>query len=259
MASVPHIFASFASQISKTIRAPLGFFEPSSLILDTPLIAELIQTDVKLRAEGKPGLGADVRYVIDTALNGESLTQSVAPRLRQARALWEAGFGKALGFADFSSYLESLPPVPSSLIPAHAAFPELILVDARLALPQMSYLLGVRLVGEGMDAHQKEFHMMSAPYWIRCQIGTKLQGRSVHEVEKSFTTDERGLLIREGLAVYAQKPTLLQQQYLDLPNSQHPAFAESVACLGIWKGIPEVRWSLREKAGPHVFVASCKR
>lgn len=245
--------AVLVSSTQKTEHNPLQRRE-----LDTALIAELIHADEARRAQGLPSLGTDVRLVIDAAAANESISLAVNPRLAQARALWDAGFGMEVGAKTFAEYLQGIPSVPDELKHENSAFPHLILVDARVAASAACRLLGVQPKGNDMTAQMKHLNEKGSVYWIRCQDGGRHLGRSVKEAESKFEAGEQGLSAIEGLALVAQMPELLTSQYLDLANSTHEGFENSTACLGTWSGNAELRWRWRDHEDPRCQTASRK-
>lgn len=210
--------------------------------LDPLLISELIQTDYARRSQGPPGLGADVRLLIDASLLGESLFQNANPRLLQTRILWDAGWGTALGYESFSSYLLSIPSIPTELQEFDSRFPDLILVDGRISTLEASRLAGISIKGNETTNQMQDLLQTRTVYWMRCQRGMRFIGVDVHEAKKHFTQNEIGLSAMEGIALALQMPDQLKNIYLDLPGSTHEGFDDSTACIGIWNGNLELHW-----------------
>lgn len=224
--------------------------------LDPLLISELIQADHMRETKGLPGLGTEVRALIDAGLSGGSILDSVDPRLVQGRNLWEAGWGRKLGFQTFGEYLTSLPSVPTELRETNARFPLLILVDGRVGAADACRLLGITLKGNEATSHMRHLHEKREAYWMRCQQGTRFTSQSVTEAEHAFATDEAGLIVSEGVALVAQAPHVLQTDYVDLSGSKHEGFENSSACLGTWNGRHELRWRWKDHADSRCHVAS---
>lgn len=89
-------------------------------------------------------------------------------REKQAKKYWEAGFGKALKYSDFESYLASIPEVPEHLKAPDKVFKELILVEPRLSIRQTCQLMGIGTVKREKFLPVNETTIgPSEPYWIR--------------------------------------------------------------------------------------------
>lgn len=224
--------------------------------LDPMLIAELIQTDHARQARGLSGLGADVRAVIDASVDGGSILDTADPRFVQARNLWDAGWGKELGYQTFADYLASVPSAPLELTEVDAQFPYLILVDARVSVVAACQLLGIAPKGNDATPRMKHLHEKGDVYWMRCQQGLRYTTMSVAEAERNFASGEIGLTAVEGIALAVQMPRILQTRYVDLPRSTHEGFDNSSACLGTWNGRCELRWRWNDHADDRCRVAT---
>lgn len=230
--------------------------ENESDSLTPALLAELIHTEERRKQAGFPGIYSDIRYAIDVLNSGESLTENGNQKTVQARNLYEAGWGKALGFSDFESYLKTIPPVPDSLQNSSDEFPLLILVDARVAVTNACQLLGVVLKGNHQTHQMAALRTTGQVYWIRCQAGEKNLGISTSEAITHFAYNEQGLNEIEGLSLMAQHPSLMGQHYIDLPQSSHEGFEGNSACLGLWSKTPGLRWRWDDHADKRCGVAS---
>lgn len=214
--------------------------------LNTRLVADLLRADLQNREQGKPGLGTEVRALIDAAEAGTSILERADPRLPQARVLWDAGWGTELGYKTFGDYLNSIELVPPSLEEFDPMFPYLILVDGRVTTSVACRLLGIAPRGNDRTPNLKPLHIKGDVYWIRCQDGSRFIGKTVEEAEGAFVTGEAGLNALEGLALVAQVPQLLRDRYIDLPATAHDGFEQSSACLGVWYGQTELRWRWKD-------------
>lgn len=227
--------------------------------LDTGLIAELIHADLERVSRGKESLGASVRALID-ASDMNALTLPLAwQRLIQARLLWERGFGNVLSLNDFRTYLEGIPAIPDVLLAEDAAYPYLILVDARVSAAKAASLLTVSPKGNEQTPHMPDLQHTSHAYWMRCNTGDRFAGHSVHTAETTFAENEQGLSAQEALALFAQHPEVLADRYLDLAASRHEGFENSAGCLGRWDEKTELRWRWRDHADPRCFTVTRKR
>lgn len=240
---------------TKTATAPLASVvipparaTSSSPEITTGLVAELIQADLSRRAEGKLGLGTDVRLLLDAASADEPILQTAGARFVQARVLWDKGFGTSLGFVSFKEYVASIPPVPVAFMQENEAYPYLILVDARVSVQEASAHLAVGIRGNEQTAALKELSEKGEVYWVRVNDGEKLRGQSVKEAEASFGLSAAGLSMVEGLALLAQQPETVNGRYLDLTRSLHDGFENSTACLGVWDEKQEIRFRWRDHA-----------
>ncbi|HRH31778.1 MAG TPA: hypothetical protein PLK06_00435, partial [bacterium] len=214
--------------------------------LTTQLVADLISADQKNLASGGPGLGGAVKQLI---AESASIKLSAVPVIelpdeltRQAQVLWEKGVGAHLGYADFSAYLASLPPVPSAFLEPHAYFDALVLVDARVSANALAQLLNIYVKSGSEHETLASLDAVAPAYWMRAHVGAERKGVVAERVISSLRSDEVGLSAGEGLALFVQSPNVCDTAYLDLVASPHDAKPGTTACLGKWPTQEEIRW-----------------
>ncbi len=187
-------------------------------------------------------------------------------RTRQAKTLWDKGFGEVLGFKSFEQYLEAITEMPERPedLPDHF---QPILVDQRIfrseelgGLVKVCELLGVTFNGDNttFEPHNPEHVVKDSVYWMWCQDGKQNQGKSVKACRTQFTkASEIGLSAMEGLAILAQNPDVLNSHYMDLPSSVRSDGREHCAYLRLWSGGPGLGWGWGD--GVHSGYGSASR
>ena len=178
-------------------------------------------------------------------------------RIRQATILWEKGWGRELGVASLEAYLATIPPVPEWPVDWTVRFDRTVLVDARLALTTSCRLAGLGFPGN--DSTLVPFDpakTLSGVYWMCCHDGRRNRNKAPRDCRASFASAEVGLTDIEGVAIYAQDPTVIEGHYMDLPGSVRAEHRESVACLGLWDGRPGLDWYWDDGADPYCGSAS---
>jgi hypothetical protein len=183
---------------------------------------------------GEPGFRMELQALITRLKTNDT-------REAQAKLLYLWGFGGNCEFADF---LTSIPEIPERLKADNDRFPELVLVDTRLPISKICELLGIELFGD--DETYVDFDPTTAKtdevYWIRAQDGLKNKGKSVRACRESFTEDEVGLSVYEGLALFVQNPKALKGRATDLPGSVHSGQRAYAAFLVWYHGRPKLSW-----------------
>lgn len=178
-------------------------------------------------------------------------------RINQATLLWEDGWGKELGFKDLESYLETVPEIPSELRVRSKRFPYLVLVEGRLNIRAACYLVFMPSVPDydsitPFDTSRTKTGIR----WMRCQTGRRHQGRAVRESLALFKSDEVGLDLIEGLALYSQFPRLFRGHHVLLPNTVSTKPSKSPGCLGIRDGTLQFGFSYGDAGKPDFGSAS---
>ncbi len=217
---------------------------------DMDMIGELIAVDKARTALGKPGIGNDVRAVIDAAQMDSTITEGMDPRFTQGRALFDKGFGKELGHQTFAAYFASLPPVPANLRAHSAAFPHLVLVDARLSPIIACRLLNIAPKGEPTAADVATLSEKREAYWIRVSNTNTHLGQTVNDALAKFSSNEKPLTVSEGIALVAQMPELVQTHFIDLAGTAHAGLDNTAACIGTWNNQTEIRWRWKDHEDP---------
>jgi hypothetical protein len=199
------------------------------------------------------GLSADAHFFSAMMQNGGD------QRLIQAKVLWDVGWGQVLGHKTFQSYLETIPPPPGFLAEEEAEFPMLVLVDARLPLvtacrltavacPEEVTKYGERLAPLPSSTTTIEWRLRTGGvYWIRVNLEPKTAGASALEVAQRLSHD--GLSAFEGIALFAQDRTVIQDRFLNLAGGL--VGRERIACLGFQRGLPNLRWNNSNYPAPH--------
>lgn len=186
------------------------------------------------------------------------LTEKERQELRSAAAfkLYDAGWGRELGFNSFEDYLGTIPPVPDFPAGWRGRFDRTVLVDARLPLKKMCGLLEIEFLGDEdtwVDyVPEKTKHDV---YWIRCQDGRKNHGRNVRDCRKAFAAYEVGLTAIEGIALFAQDRSVLDDHFPELPGSVLRRRG-LVAFLRLWKEGPSIDWIPSGHTDPRFGAAS---
>lgn len=215
----------------------------------TDQIVRLREIERARLKRGASGLYEPLKNLIARLESGAAdVVVSTDERVRQAKVLWDKGFGRELLFESFDDYLLSIPQIPEALKTKDEHFSELMLVDARADLERVCDLLCVDYDGDELtfqdiknprsgevcsddgDFSFEVFENLKKPknkgvYWIRAQDGRKNNGKSVRVCRKHFAEGEVGLTDHEGLAFFVQNPESLKGRGMDLPGS--------VDCVGV--------------------------
>ena len=223
--------------------------------IETKMIAELIDFDLKRRANGKPGLGSSVRALIDAATIDAVI---IDPRLRFARLYWDAGIGSKLGFTSFADYARSIPTVPSELVLDDAEFPHLLFVEKRLSAHDLSHRLGITVKAHESTPVVPSMTSTAPSVWTRVRINHETIGNTVNDTIAAFAPYETAADLHDGLALILAHPTTIVNQYLDLPGTPHDGFDANAACLGTWSNTTQVRWRWADHADPRCVTVSKK-
>lgn len=196
-------------------------------------ITELRAIEKTRMGKGESGLRAEVQSLIIRLKSGGVGAKIDDPRVVQAKKLWDKGFGEALGIDSFDVYLVTIPDIPDFPYSYKNRFPVLVLVDARLGITKTCDLLGAEFDGDDQTFvdYDPEQARTEKVYWIRAQDGEKNNGKSVRACRNSFTEDELGLTVHEGLAFFAQNPEGLRGRGMDLPGSVTRDYRDFVAYL----------------------------
>lgn len=223
-------------------------------------IARLRELDSKF----EHGLGDNFEAWLDSmdqlqALDIDDPSQtSEAPsdiREKQAQVLWDKGFGREQGYAEFKGYLATIPPQPERPTDLPDYLDKLILVDARIArtqdkdgeyqfggLVKVCELLRVKFTGNNsiFEPFNPEQVKKQDVYWMWCQDGKRNLGKTVQTCRKEFAENEIGLDAMEGLALFAQHRKIPEDHYMDLPSSVHCGNRKCCANLDLWDDVPEL-------------------
>lgn len=229
--------------------------EPISDAIDTKMIAELIDLDLKQQASGKPGIGAAVRALIDAAAIDAIV---IDPRVRFARLYWDAGIGSQLGFTSFADYARSIPTVPSELVLHDAEFPHLLFVEKRLSAHDISRRLGITVKAHESTPVVPSMTSTTPSAWTRVRINHEAIGNSVNDTIAAFAPNEVAADLHDGLALIVAHPSVIVNQYLDLPGTPHDGFDANAACLGTWSKTTQIRWRWADHADPRCVTVSKK-
>jgi len=184
--------------------------------------------------------------------------------LAQAQRLWSLGVGSAAGFADFASYLASIPEILTALLADDPEFPLLVLDETRLGLKKLCDLGGIAFDGndETLVAFDDRHLELAVPTWIRVQDGRRNRNRSVRDCRKTFGQDELGLTALQGACTYLQHPQVVSEasqngaHTMDLSGSIHRGDRNCSARLGLWSGRLELIWDFDGYAYRHYGSAS---
>lgn len=223
--------------------------------LTTEQIERLIRLDRTRRERGLLGVSSSVQTLFQTLQEQDRFGNDMEERLHQAQRLWNAGWGRALGYERFDDYLATIPPVPIYAATVRSIYPLWVLVDARVSLRSMCVCLGIDL--SERDCPADATRPLGAVYWVRCQDGKRYQGRSVQENLLLFGAHERAMTAMEGVCLFAQFPMSTQSAYLDLAGSHHEYSPDTIACLGMWRGRMALRWRWSSLAHPDCGTATC--
>ncbi|OGL66968.1 hypothetical protein A2856_00525 [Candidatus Uhrbacteria bacterium RIFCSPHIGHO2_01_FULL_63_20] len=183
-----------------------------------------------------PGIGKDVMELIARLEDGGVAGKETDERTRQAKVLWDLGFGRELGFKKFVDYLATIPEViPHNDHPD--LFDQLVLVDRRLGIVTPSKLLGLTYHPEDektlVNHYDRKYPDVE---FIWAQDGRRNRNKSIRACRDAFVKDvEIGLTAIEGLCIYAQDRTVLDESddhAIDLPGAVHVGDHGQAACLG---------------------------
>lgn len=177
-------------------------------------------------------------------------------RSAQAWKLYYAGWGAELDYGSFKDYLATVPPVPDWPAKWKKTFDRTVLVDARLPLRRMCELCGIDYLGD--DDTWVDFIPEKARqgvYWMNCQAGDKKRGQNVRDCRKAFASFETGLSAVEGIALFLQERSILEDYFLVLPGSVLRRRG-LVAFLRRGEKGPGLDWIPGGHAGPDFGIAS---
>lgn len=203
---------------------------------------------------GEPGVGKEVQRFISELTLGRASDRQIEPpeddcywealRLRQAKVLWDKGWGKE-DYQCFSHYRNTIPAIPKAMRKFDPDFPLLILVDSRMPLHTACLKAGI-LICEEADFVPKKADFIPPSTangepevrWICCQDGRRYRGKVVEEVLAAFSPHEVPLTAIEGVSVFVQRPDVVEAHFMYLWATS-PVFGYGVdmnygACLGIW-------------------------
>ena len=181
------------------------------------------------------------------------------PRVVQAEVLWAKGIVPESGMS-FDRYLETIPPIPEELKPHDERFPRLILVDARLGIVKTCELLVIDY--DGSDKTFEDFDPAQARvetvYWIRCQDGKRYCDKTPRDCREEFVADEIGLVVHEGLALFAQDPDIFLSWATDIPGSVTRNERTYSAYLYWFNDRPKLDWR-RDNHNRTIFGSGSRR
>jgi len=214
-------------------------------------IAQLHEIQKARLKRGLPGIGPELEELIARLTKGgvakliPSKDINIDPWfsevIRQVQVLWDKGFGREQGIKDLDSYLSTIPEIPNALRADDERFPLLILVDGRVGITAACRLAGLKYAGD--DDTLKPYDAAKARRgirWMRCQDGRRNRNRSVQNCRQSFAPSEVGLDAIEGVAIYVQRPEVIQDNFMDLPNSVDAESRDDVTFLGIGEYGPKL-------------------
>jgi hypothetical protein len=94
--------------------------------------------------------------------------------------------------------------------------------------------------------------------WTRVRINPAAVGKSVNEAQSMLGANESVADLHDGLALIVSQPSIIVNQYLDLPGTPHDGFDANAACLGTWSNATQVRWRWSDHADPRCVTVSKK-
>ncbi len=203
--------------------------------LTTKQIKQLIEID-----NAGPGIRAEVQALITRLTSGGVGIKTDDPRIAQVKRLYDKGFG---GEMSFQQYLDSIPAIDEELLNDDDRFPLLALVDSRIGIVQTCELLGIDFGVSDQtfeDFDPKKAHAEQV-YWMRAQDGKKNKGKSARDCRSEFVSDELGLTVHEGLALFAQSPETFRNWGMNLTGSvRRDVRRDCAACLYWFHVRPEL-------------------
>lgn len=162
-------------------------------------------------------------------------------RTRQAKVLWDLGWGVELGYAMFDEYLENIPHICNWPGGYAKRFDQVCLCDGRLPLGVACRLTGVK-IDFGLDDFRMVAEASGYPYWMYCHNGQRNCGRNTWTCRLEFAAHEVGLCASEGVALYAQGRSALQDHDIDLPHAKSSHLPELVARLELTPAGPVLKY-----------------
>ena len=240
---------------------------------DVDQVAELHRIERARMRRGQPGLRGEVAELIARLTSGGVGAPDPAKRrkgpklpdcdpriLKQAKVLWDKGWGQRLGKSSFAGYLLDIPEIPSFFAGYDNRFPHLVLVDQRIQVVEACSMLGVAFDGVAFAPYDEMTSVKPLVYWMRAQDGKAYRNHKPSVCRTQFVSygDEFGLNAIEGLALYAQYPDLLQQNAAwDLPGSV--LVIDRAYCAFLKRsdyGDVELKWNRNDNASPRCGSAS---
>ncbi|MFH1078397.1 MAG: hypothetical protein V1745_03935 [Patescibacteria group bacterium] len=194
-------------------------------------IAHLREVEKKRLQKGMLGLRRDLQDLIRCSDPAYDPFDRI--RHDQAKVLWDKGFGRALGFGSFKSYLASIPEIPQDLRADSEHFPILVLVDGRLDLMVIRHLVDIRIRGENVVFRPFDpKKVKTGVRFMRCQHGSGHLNQTIRFYRDSFLENEVGLDIVEGISLYVQYPEIVRYRDRYLANAVSVETPECTAFLG---------------------------
>jgi hypothetical protein len=194
------------------------------------------------------------------------------PRVRQAKVLWDKGWGRELGMTSFGAYLASIPAIPERPTGCPAHLNRLVLWDVRPLLPKgkekqppslvkACHLLSLQFPGNDttLVQHAATPVITTPVRWLWCQDGRMHRNRTPSDCRRHFVRPEVGAEALTGLFLFAQDPRVIggsDDHVMDLPGSVHRGLPSRCACLGVWGGRPRLSWAWFGGARPLYGSAS---
>lgn len=190
-------------------------------------------------------------------------------RETQARRLYELRFGDVLGAKSFDEYLNGtdaiqavpqLPVWPATHLRLFGA-QNIFLIDGRVAekvgIEKYCELVGLAYYGENdtLEAHDAK-RAKSGIRWMLGQDGYRNRNRKANDCREGFQSFEVGMDWVEGGGLYGLNPKVMEDHCLDLPGSVLRGYRDDVACMGRFRGVPELHWGFGGDANPCYGAAS---
>ncbi|MBI4276274.1 hypothetical protein HY629_00330 [Candidatus Uhrbacteria bacterium] len=164
-------------------------------------------------------------------------------RLKQAKTLFDKGWGEAPGYTTLDQYLDTIPDAPPQPEQWKGRFDRLVLVDDRIPLTKACQLAELKFDGDDQTFVQFD-SSVPAPgvYWIYANDGRQNSGLIIDSCRAAFRSDERGLTAIEGISLYIHDSTSIQNHTMDLTGSVRAIRSNDTAFLGDWGGGPQLEW-----------------
>lgn len=176
------------------------------------------------------------------SLSGEALQAELEA---QAKRYIEFGFAKKLGMTQYrfkDRVMGLAAPQPESYkgrfdIPVVVIGAQVPAVEQYRMIGFDYYLsdLGIQ------DRDVKGYQTPNVPHLVWMQDGKVNLGKSVDKVRASFSRDERGANLYDGVGLVVARPDILKDHFIDLPGTQ--VGSGSAPFLNLWHDLPEVRCS----------------
>lgn len=224
-------------------------------------IAQLHEIQAARLKRGEPGIAREVEELIARLTSGGVAGRHSSERERQAKVLWDRGYGREIGIGSFEAYLATIPDAPEN--PRPDLFDRLVLVDRRVTLTVSCRLARLKFTGD--DNTFEPYDVKTAKkhgdvYWMWCQDGRKNRDKSIYQCRREFQPGEIGLDAYEFVALYTQDPGVIGKpespHYIDCSASVLRENRDNTAYGGDWDDDPELLWRSYDCRHPHFGSAS---